>query len=125
MGGVAGVMLYEPDGTGMGISTMLGQPRAQQVAELADQVQEWAVEALCAATMPAVWPECPAHPNAHPLAPVVLHGQAVWSCPRDGVTVALIGELAATLTTAADRRVEAEGGERRSARKRKRQPTRD
>lgn len=123
MGGVAGVMLYEPDGSGMGISTMLGQPRAQQVAELADQVQEWAVEALCAALKPAVWPECPAHPNAHPLAPTVRHGQAVWSCPRDGVTVALIGELAAAV--AAGGGVEPEGGEGGAARQRERHATCD
>src|SRR5262249_16234681 len=56
---------------------------AEQVWWLADQVQEWEVEALWRVGRSATWPECPEHPNSHPLQPDV-DGEdgAVWRCPR-------------------------------------------
>ncbi|MFF4161271.1 TetR/AcrR family transcriptional regulator [Streptomyces sp. NPDC001678] len=55
--------------------------------------QDRAVEALCAQGASAVWPQCPAHPDAHPLTAAVRTDTAVWVCPRSGTAVARIGEL--------------------------------
>jgi hypothetical protein len=75
----------------------LAQPAAEQVAALADQVQEWEVEALAAAGRPATWPQCPEHPASHPLEPAVsADGGAIWRCPRSGLAVCAIGKLGAS-----------------------------
>jgi hypothetical protein len=87
-----GTMLYAPDGSGQGI-TWPGGTGPDPLANLADQVQEWAVEALWSAGEPAVWPHCPTHPNSHPLRATVVADTAVWVCPASGGTVAAIGEL--------------------------------
>src|SRR5262245_43989557 len=50
------------------------EPLAQRIASVAGQVQEWAIEALWRAGRPATWPECPGHPNAHPLTATVQRG---------------------------------------------------
>jgi hypothetical protein len=84
-------MLYGPDGSGSGVFVLAGEPLADRVARVADQVQEWAVEALWTAGRPATWPECPDHPDTHPLQAVVLDGRAVWTCPRTGQVVRDIG----------------------------------
>ncbi|WP_055703242.1 MULTISPECIES: hypothetical protein [Streptomyces] len=89
------IVLYEPDGSGAGLVVRCGAGAAELAADFADQAQDWAVEALCAALEPAVWPECPAHPGSHPLAAGVVSGVAVWSCPRTRRTVAPIGGLGA------------------------------
>ena len=60
-------MLREPDGSGAGAGFRLGRPVADQIGELADHSWEWAVEALSVVGLPAVWPECPLHPDSHPL----------------------------------------------------------
>ncbi|WP_030683245.1 hypothetical protein [Streptomyces sp. NRRL B-1347] len=88
------VMLYEPDGSGVGVSVPAGVVPAEQVAELAEQVKDWAVEALAARLLPATWPECPDHPLGHPLVARVVGSVAVWSCPRSGRVVAPVGALA-------------------------------
>lgn len=65
-----------------------------RLAELAEQVQEWEVEALAAAGRPATWPECPDHPRSHPLEPSAESAErAVWRCPRSQRAVCAIGEL--------------------------------
>ncbi|MFF3646086.1 hypothetical protein [Streptomyces sp. NPDC002564] len=87
------VMVCAPDGSGRGVSVAEHCGAAEQVADVADQVQEWVVEELCALLRPAVWPECPAHPGTHPLAAGVERGVAVWSCPRSGRVVAPVGGL--------------------------------
>jgi hypothetical protein len=87
------VMILDPDGFGQAVGVTSGRPYTEQVAELADQVQEWAVEALWRASLPAVWPECPAHPNSHPLKPEIRGDQAIWCCPHTGTMVAPIGGL--------------------------------
>ncbi|MCX4667913.1 hypothetical protein OG453_14745 [Streptomyces sp. NBC_01381] len=87
------IMLYAPGGSGQGVSVAEWQSPAEQVADLADQVQGWAVEELCAALRPATWPECPTHPDSHPLEAGVVKGVAVWSCPRTRKAVAPVGEL--------------------------------
>lgn len=88
------VMVYASDGSGQGVSVAGHQSAAEQLADVADQVQDWAVEELCAELEPAVWPECPAHPDSHPLRARVVKGVAVWSCPRTRRVIAPIGELA-------------------------------
>ncbi|WP_433252037.1 hypothetical protein ACQPYK_07070 [Streptosporangium sp. CA-135522] len=90
-----GAMFYGPDGSGQGVSVVLGADPVAQTARLADQAQEWAVEALWSAGLPAVWPHCPLHPDSHPLTAEEKNGQAAWFCPRTGELIALIGELPA------------------------------
>jgi hypothetical protein len=80
----------------LGVWVTLTRPAAERVAALAEQIQEWEVEELAAAGRPATWPECPEHPAAHPLAPVVsADGAATWRCPRSGQAAGAIGELGA------------------------------
>jgi hypothetical protein len=87
------VMLYTPGGSGLNLWTSSGLNASEQIVELADRVQEWAVEALWEEGSPAVWPECPAHPDSHPLAATVDGDTAVWACPRTRTVVAPIGRL--------------------------------
>ncbi|MEU5932798.1 hypothetical protein [Micromonospora sp. NPDC047187] len=89
----ASAFLYAPDGSGQGISIDLGLPTVTQVVALADQVQEWAVEALWSLGCPTNWPPCPQHPDSHPLAAVVRAGRAVWVCPTLETEVGEIGKL--------------------------------
>ncbi|WP_438297590.1 hypothetical protein [Streptomyces sp. HUAS TT7] len=86
-------MLYAPDGSGRGLTPPVDATAAERLAGLAEQVQEWAVEALWSEGAPAVWPHCPAHPDTHPLVAAVVAGAAVWVCPKSGATVARIGAL--------------------------------
>jgi hypothetical protein len=79
--------------TGCGIYMLLRHSAAERVANLADQIQEWEVEELCAAGRPATWPQCPIHPDSHPLSPAVHDGSAVWRCPRSGDVICPIGTL--------------------------------
>ncbi|MGW6903081.1 hypothetical protein [Streptomyces sp. NPDC054940] len=89
-----GLMLHAPDGSGQGL--MIPPPGvtpAQRLASLADQVQEWAVEALWSEGVAAVWPHCPDHPDTHPLQARVVDGTAVWACPKGGAVFARVGGL--------------------------------
>jgi hypothetical protein len=92
--GRASAMLYAADGSAQGIAVTIEDDPGARYAELADQVQEWAVEELARLGESPVWPECPEHPDSHPLAPVYDGGLAVWRCPRTGRTVSPIGALA-------------------------------
>jgi hypothetical protein len=93
--GQATAMLYSPGCSGQGVWAMTGEPLPERIASVADQVQEWAVEELCSVGRPTNWPQCPEHPDAHPLSPVVSEGRAVWACPKTGNVVAEIGRLPA------------------------------
>ena len=88
-------MLHDVDGTAQGVFAMAAESLAERMASVADQVQEWAVEALWRAGRPASWPECPEHPNSHPLEPVVQQDRAVWVCPKTRHLVGDIGRLGA------------------------------
>ncbi|WP_433128066.1 hypothetical protein ACQPWW_00590 [Micromonospora sp. CA-240977] len=90
----ASAFLYGADGSGQGISINLGQPAATQIVALADQVQEWAVEALWSLGRATNWPPCPHHPSSHPLAAMVVTGRAVWACPTLSTEINEIGRLA-------------------------------
>jgi hypothetical protein len=90
----------QPPGTGdtrgvgsQGIYVQVDISVPERLANLADQIQEWEVEELSAAGRPATWPECPQHPNTHPLAPDVRGDRAAWLCPRTGQVIAAIGGL--------------------------------
>ncbi|MGP3955584.1 hypothetical protein ACTWPT_06265 [Nonomuraea sp. 3N208] len=85
--------LHTPDGSGWGIQLHGDGGAVQQIADFADQVQEWAVEALWQEGLPAVWPHCPMHPDTHPLGATVVHDRAVWRCPHTKKVVASIGRL--------------------------------
>ena len=87
-----GAVLRGRGGSGQGVATTRGRPPAQQVTEVADQVQEWAVEDLWG-TAPTNWPRCPHHPMTHPLEARLQDAAAWWVCPRDGVRVSEVGAL--------------------------------
>jgi hypothetical protein len=88
------LMMLGPDGSGAGVWVDLERPAPQRVVHVADQVQEWAVEALWGAGFAAVWPACDLHPGTHPLeATLDGLGQPVWACPSEGVAQARIGRL--------------------------------
>ncbi|WP_121191740.1 hypothetical protein [Motilibacter peucedani] len=91
--GTASCMLHAADGSGMGVFIELGRPTAEQVAHLADQVQEWAVEALWTLSASTSWPPCPHHPGSHPLQAEEHDGRAVWCCPVDRHVVTEVGRL--------------------------------
>jgi len=84
-----------PGRFGQGVFVMAGEPVPEQIAAVADQVQEWAVEELCSIGQPTNWPQCPEHPHTHPLTPVVRGGEAVWMCPKTELVVGEIGGLPA------------------------------
>jgi hypothetical protein len=78
---------------GQGIFVLAGERADAQVVALADQIQEWAVEQLWSEGKRATWPECPSHPDSHPLEPVVHDGSAVWRCPVSLAVVSVVGSL--------------------------------
>ncbi len=88
-------MLWDTDGSGMGVRVELRRPRAVQVAFVADQVQEFAVEALWRLGRPTNWPRCPRHPATHPAAAEERGGEAYWVCPVSRETIGVIGGLGA------------------------------
>ena len=89
----ASASLWAPDGSGQGVWITLGEPFAAQVVFLADQAQEWAVEALWSLGRSTSWPPCPHHPARHPLTAVERSGRAVWACPVLGAEVNPIGAV--------------------------------
>jgi hypothetical protein len=92
--GMVATMLLLPDAGGAGVAISIGAGRTGQVVSVADQVQMWAVEALWGAGRSPVWPECPEHPDTHPLQAVERSGAAVWVCPVSLHVVCHIGSLA-------------------------------
>ncbi|WP_432485689.1 hypothetical protein [Kineococcus esterisolvens] len=94
--GAASCVLHSPGHFALGVWIATGQPFATQVAALADQVQEFAVEALWLLGRSASWPACPHHPDRHPLAARERGEQAVWTCPVLQVDVSTIGALSGT-----------------------------
>jgi hypothetical protein len=72
---------------------MISESLPERIASVTDQVQDWAVEELGSIGGPTNWPQCPQHPDSHPLAAVVREGRAVWHCPKTGPVVSEIGQL--------------------------------
>ena len=81
-------LIYATDQTGTGIYISVWDSTAEQVASLAEQVQDHVIEDTQTA-----WPDCPRHPASHPLTAAVDGERAVWICPRTQVVVAEIGQL--------------------------------
>ena len=68
--------------------------KADALRHLADQAQEVVIEAVRTATGDArPWPECPEHPDHHPMKAREVDGEAVWMCPRQERTRIPIGRL--------------------------------
>lgn len=83
-----------PGHTGEGISVLLDSSPGEQVAQLAEQFQNWAADQLHDAGRPPEWPECPQHPSPlHRLDPQVRDGRAVWVCWESGQVIWPIGGL--------------------------------
>jgi hypothetical protein len=95
--GQLAAMSWWPAGNGCGVSVLASETTEQRIASVADQLQEPVVEGLPQFGLPAVWPECPEHPDGHPLRALVADGIASWVCPMTGHRVEQIGQLAATL----------------------------
>lgn len=89
------VMLWSPDAGGSGAFVFRDEPAHQQIAAMADQVQEWAIEELQLSNR-TNWPPCPRHPTTHPLGATTWRGEAVWACPTDGVVIVAVGSLRPT-----------------------------
>jgi hypothetical protein len=91
--GAESAFLRSADSSGMGVWVDSRVSDAQQIAMVADQVQEWAVEEL-AGREATNWPVCPDHPHNHPLAADATAEVATWMCPTSGRQVSEIGRLA-------------------------------
>lgn len=89
----ASAMLWSPDGSGSGVSVLRSATPAERIADMADQVQQWAIEDQLWRVGATNWPHCPAHPNTHPLKAAAVDDAAVWVCPQGRKNVAQIGGL--------------------------------
>ena len=75
--------------SGMGIFIERDMSFEGQVASIAEQVQEFAIESLRSTS----WPECLLHPGTHPMDAAVFGTRAVWRCPKAREVLADIGAL--------------------------------
>lgn len=91
--GVASVWLWSRDGSGTGVSVVLGAPFPEQLAHVADQVHDWAVEELWATATGTNWPPCPEHPGSHPLVVRRTGDDVAWVCPTSRTRVCDVGDL--------------------------------
>lgn len=90
-------ILWEQDGSGSGVFMGDGcWPEVVAVVEIADKVQEFAIEAVWTLTGRGSWPTCLEHPDGRPLAAGVHESRASWFCPTDGRVIAPIGALSAS-----------------------------
>lgn len=76
-----------------GVRIWLNLSPAERLADLARQVQEWQIETQWRAGGNTSWPNCPIHPDRHPMAAEVRGESASWCCPELGTAVGKIGEL--------------------------------
>lgn len=91
--GSCSVMLWSPDGSGTGVWVSGAAAEYERVAMVADQVQEWAIEELWRVEAPTNWPQCPRHPNSHPMTVSTRDAEAVWVCPTDAAVISPVGGL--------------------------------
>ena len=74
--------------------TFLGTgKRPQDIADLADKMQDIATDALWYEGRSNLWPECPEHPGSHALRATVAAERPVWRCPLTREVIAAIGSL--------------------------------
>lgn len=86
-------MLWSADGSGSGVSVQRSATAFERIAEVADQVQEWAIESQLWGAGATNWPRCPAHPDSHPMEMTAVDDAAVWVCPRSREVMAPIGGI--------------------------------
>lgn len=86
------LMMWSPDGSGMGLSVSRAAPEFERIATVTDQIQEWAIEELWGGG-PTNWPPCPRHPDNHPMTVSTSGAAALWTCPADEVAIVPVGEL--------------------------------
>jgi hypothetical protein len=87
---VSSLWLWEAQG-GSGTGIWLGDPDEQPweaVLRATETVQDAAIDAVWGA-----WPECPDHPDSHPLTPDLAEEVAVWTCPATRRRVSKVGEF--------------------------------
>jgi len=88
----ASAMLLSDDGSAVGFRVRLGDPEADRIAEVADQVQDWVIDELMG-TSATNWPPCPNHLQSHRLRVAVRDGVATWVCPSDATAFSAVGSL--------------------------------
>ena len=93
--GAESAMAWWPDVSGVGVRVRLDATPAEQAVELADALQDAEVEELNRLGRPATWPECPDHPDSHPLQPMERGGRAMWVCSAADRVIFAIGFLPA------------------------------
>jgi hypothetical protein len=86
-------MVSGPSGGSTGVAFMDGLTPAERIASVADQVQEIVIEELWHARRSATWPQCPLHPDSHPLEAIVIASRAVWRCPKSTEIIEELGAL--------------------------------
>ena len=90
----ATAFMNSADGSSIGLRVQVDGTPTEQIVAVADQVQEWVIEELW--TVGATnWPQCPHHPESHPLSAATRDGVGVWACPTDTTAISIIGGLAA------------------------------
>lgn len=94
--GVVCAWIRDLGSTGRQITVLSPGQRGDQLADLAEQLQDWATNAQADPQQPR-WPDCRAHPGEHRLDPQALGETAVWSCPQTGRVIAEIGALGSPL----------------------------
>lgn len=87
------IWLRDRSGFGTGIPAQWRTFPDQLPLLVVEAAQETAIEALWAKGQSAVWPVCPDHPDAHPLAPRATTVGLVWVCPRSERVVSAVGQL--------------------------------
>jgi hypothetical protein len=65
-----------------------GEEFSDALYRASEVIQEAAIEAVHGA-----WPECPDHPDSHPLELHEAGTELTWACPAGGRRVATVGEL--------------------------------
>jgi hypothetical protein len=92
-----GVWLKDSAGSGCGIAyRSVSDDVAWTTYWVADTVQDAAIDALWGERKIPTWPECPDHPNTHPLKPELVDDtRAVWMCPTNLRVVCDVGRLCA------------------------------
>ena len=83
----------DSSGSGTGLYCSDEGEAQEAAAEMADVLQEAAIEGLWRLGTATNWPPCPEHPDRHPLEPVLREGTAAWACPKTGTLAAPLGEL--------------------------------
>jgi hypothetical protein len=86
-------MLVWPDGSIASIYITTTLEFSAGAVQVAEQFQSELILVLWSHDISSTWPDCPVHPNAHPLKPDASGAAPEWICPTDLSPVARIGGL--------------------------------